>query len=48
MFFFCLNLTCGRRKGKGKGKGKGFFFFFLFFHCGVARERGSNFGIWCS
>ncbi len=42
--FFCLHLTCGRRKGKGKG----FFFLILFFHCGVARDKGSNFGIWCS
>ncbi len=25
-----------------------FFFLILFFHCGVARDRGSNFGIWCS
>ncbi len=35
-------------KEEGKGEGKGFFFLILFFHCGVARDRGSNFGIWCS
>ncbi len=37
MFFFCLHLTCGRRKGKG------WFFFNLFiFHCGVVRDKGSR------